>query len=476
MVRRILKKKIAACMNRLLRFTFQVRENLKLQLLASIFLCLGLACGAFFLLHAGIRTYRLSRFDGDRVDVKLAELIRDFQTQVSKEGLRSTDTTAIERWGREKGVTIFNVKFDSGNFTSLDAALAGFAPEGPAFLLPTVIRYRDGEVGVWFLYTPLRSLRFVSWVVSLLLAFDIFLVSLFFVLRKKLDYILRIERGIAVLESGTLGYTVPVEGTDELARLATSINLLSRSIQSRIDSEQKALQANREMIGDLSHDIRTPLTVGMGYLTLLLEKETLSEQERREYLTLALKKAEQIKERTRALLDFATLTSGQLPIHKTVIDVRTMIDQLKEELSAIAKLRVKDGYRDLSSEPESGESEIPHSATIFGDVGLLARLFDNLLSNLQKHGDMARLVNFWACLQDENLLIETENIIAWRTGTKRHSPESTSLGLKICACILELHGGRIETAANGETYRTRIFLPVRGVAKQVIKKHLPRRF
>ena len=333
------------------------------------------------------------------------------------------------------------------------------------FFLPALVRYRDGEAGVGFLYAPLGSLRFVSWVVSLLLAFDVFLLSLYFVLKKKLDYIVRIEGGISVLESGDLDHVIPVEGADELARLAASVNLLSRSIQARMDSEQKALQANRELIGDLSHDIRTPLTVGMGYLTLLLEKKDLGEQERREYLTLALKKAEQIKERTRALLDFATLTSGQLPAHKTVIDVRTMVDQLKEELSALGELRIKDGPGDGVSDPKPEESKIPPGTTILGDVGLLERLFDNLLSNLQKHGDTTCPVTFWACLAGGNLLIEVENTMVSRL-QKKHPLESSSLGLKICACILKLHGGHIETTANGATYLTRIFLPVR-VAVQV---------
>jgi signal transduction histidine kinase len=195
-----------------------------------------------------------------------------------------------------------------------------------------------------------------------------------------------------------------------------------------------------------------------------LEKEDLSAQERREYLALALKKAEQIKERTRALLDFATLTSGQLPIHRTVVDVRTMVDQMKEELSALAELRVKDCDGD-SDEVKSEESEVLPGTTILGDVGLLERLFDNLLSNLQKHGDTTRPINFRTCLRDGSLLIETENTIDCPTSTKnlKKYSESSSLGLKICSCILELHGGHMQTALDGETYRTRIFLPVRDV-------------
>jgi signal transduction histidine kinase len=115
------------------------------------------------------------------------------------------------------------------------------------------------------------------------------------------------------------------------------------------------------------------------------------------------------------------------------------------------------------------ETSIPHGATILGDVGLLERLFDNLLSNLQKHGDTTRPVTLRTCLRGESLLIEIENATPRPTGTKttkKPLPESSSLGLKICACILELHGGRMETDANGETFTVRISLPVREIVKQ----------
>jgi signal transduction histidine kinase len=427
---------------RLKRLLFRTREELKLQLLASVLVCLGISCGSFFFFRFAVESFRLSRYDGKAAEAKLAEMKRDFQSRVSEEGLYSSDAASIRRWARESGAAVV----PGGEKPASDDLTVGFAPEGPALSLSTVIRYRDGEVGTRFLHLPLRSLRFVSWVVALLLAFDVFLLSLFFILKKKLDYVLKIERGLSALESGELDHEIPVEGADELARLAASVNLLARSIRDRIDSEQKALQANREIIGDLSHDIRTPLTVGMGYLTLLLERENLSEGERRDYLLLALKKAEQIKERTRALLEFATLASGQLTVRKTVLDIRVLTNQLREELSALAELRVQDGI------PEGAID----GRIVCGDAGLLERLFDNLLSNLQKHGDTSRPVHFRVRLEDGSVRIEIENAVSGRPRA-----ESSSLGLKICACILDLHGGRFETAQEGDAYRTRIFLPVR---------------
>jgi signal transduction histidine kinase len=253
----------------------------------------------------------------------------------------------------------------------------------------------------------------------------------------------RIERGIGILESGRLSHTIPVEGEDELARLALGLNIMSRSIQNRIESEQEVLSANRQIIGDLSHDIRTPLTVGMGYMALLLEKEKLSDQEQNEYLNLTMKKIEQIEERTQMLLEFSTLTSGQLPVNKIAIDMRTMTDQFKEELGVHTDLRAEDN--------------IPLGAMINGDVSLLERLFDNLLSNLKKHGDTTCPVYFRASIEDGFARMEIENTISKE---QQAVSKCSLLGLKICSCILKLHGGHFKTITTEDNFIVGFSIPI----------------
>ena len=366
---------------------------------------------------------------------------RNFQEHVLKEDISSADMDAIESWAQDNRLSVFtgSVKHETNKGrVTLDAG-----PDGHILSLRTTISYRDGEAAVLLSYNPNSALRFASWVVSLLLSFDVFLLLLYFMLRKKLDYILRIEQGICILESGRLDHKIPVDGADELAKLALGLNQMSRSFQARVDSEQRVLAANRQIIGDLSHDIRTPLTVGMGYLALLLENEALSESERKEYLTLVQKKAGQIEERTRMLLEFSTLTSGQLPVRKSAIDARTLITQLKEELSALAELLASD--------------EIPAGTVINGDPNLLERLSDNLLSNLKVHGDMSCAVYFRSYLKDECVHIEIENTA---NANKELSAEKSSLlGLKICASILELHKGVLKITATEGKFLVKFSIP-----------------
>ena len=427
--------------------TLRGRENLKFQILTSMFLCLLLSCAAFFFFRFAVREFHTFRVERRGPLKNWREVTHEFQEHITKEGISSTDLIAVQPWARENGLTVC-LELEGGEENQGEGFSMGVAPEGPASILSIVVRYRDGDALTRFVYLPMRSQRFSSWVVSLLLAFDVFLMLSFLFLRKKLEYVLRIGQGLSILESGNLGHRIPVKGKDELARLAESVNLLGRSFQERILSEQRLLQVNRKIIGDLSHDIRTPLTVGIGYLTLLLEKEGLTEQERREYLLLALKKVEQIGERTRVLLDFATLSSGQVPVHKSIIDVRTLTEQLKEEISALADLHV--------------EGTLPYGTMICGDISLLERLFDNLLSNLQKHGDTSRPILFRMDLRDGGVSIEIENAVDRRAHAKNSSISGSSLGLQICTCILELHGGRFETAVKEDMFQAKSWIPLCG--------------
>lgn len=420
-----------------------VQRSLKLQILAAVVASLILSYACFYLLREGIRTYMLSDYREDVSMRKLEELKDDFQTTVTQKAIAVGDAEPIEQWVRAYNVIVFPMDGEQQKFPLSVPVIRTSPGEEAVLKLTANIRYRDGEYSTLFLYMPWRSLKFVSWVVAQLAGFAVFVLTLSALVKKKLDYILGIEEGVAILEAGDLGHAIPVKGTDELARLAGGVNAMSQATRGRILSEQKAMQAGREIIGDLSHDIRTPLTVGIGYLTLLLENEKLSEQGR-EYLTLALKKADQIRERTGELLDYATIYSGQQPVDKAVLEFKILAGQLAEELAA---------------GPGPGGvvvcDDLPEGVKVFGDIGLLERLFDNILSNIRKYGDANRPLVFRARVEDGDARIEIENAV-----NRRAPADGKSLGLKISTCIAELHGGHFETSRDGGTWRTSLSIPL----------------
>jgi signal transduction histidine kinase len=103
------------------------------------------------------------------------------------------------------------------------------------------------------------------------------------------------------------------------------------------------------------------------------------------------------------------------------------------------------------------EDEIPTGTIINGDALLLERFFDNLLSNLKKHSAIECPVLFRACMEDGYVRIAIENTIC----KERYSAgRSSLLGLKICARIIELHGGCFETSTTINAFHVSFSIPV----------------
>lgn len=135
--------------------------------------------------------------------------------------------------------------------------------------------------------------------------------------------------GVEALRTHRMDFTMPIEGDNELKELAESINFLSET-ERRLRQLETELQAEKEqLIRDLSHDIRTPLTAMLSYSDYLGRKETLEQEEVQEYIALVQRKGQQIKALTDRLLD-----SGSRDL-ETIEDGKLLMEQLAGEWEEI---------------------------------------------------------------------------------------------------------------------------------------------
>lgn len=157
---------------------------------------------------------------------------------------------------------------------------------------------------------------------SLLSAVLLFLALFLFLLGQKMAYLREIIQGVEALRTHRMDFTMPIEGDNELKELAESINFLSET-ERRLRQLETELQAEKEqLIRDLSHDIRTPLTAMLSYSDYLGRKETLEQEEVQEYIALVQRKGQQIKALTDRLLD-----SGSRDL-ETIEDGKLLMEQL----------------------------------------------------------------------------------------------------------------------------------------------------
>jgi len=259
---------------------------------------------------------------------------------------------------------------------------------------------------------------------SLLVSLLFFLVLFLILLGQKLSYVRTLTQGVEALRANRMDYEMPLEGSNELTQLAETINYLSAT-QRAVQEKERALALEKEqLIRTLSHDIRTPLTSILSYSELLQTQEDWDPQQIRAHLALIRKKAGQIKELTDILLD------GGKRNPEPFENARFLLEQLAAE----AEEALEEDFTvelDLSSCP-------PFQGTF--DLRELQRIFDNLVSNIQKYADPARPVVFRLALEDGSLVISQEN----GKGTRQSPAESHQMGLNSIRRIALNYGGKVE--------------------------------
>ena len=215
--------------------------------------------------------------------------------------------------------------------------------------------------------------------ISALFAFFSFVVLFVFLIHKKLNYILRLENDLAILEGGNLEYPITIQGNDELTCLAQGIDDMRRSFIERQKGEAEAIRANHALITAMSHDLRTPLTSLTGYIELLQNQQYASEEQRQYFIQASRDKVFRIKEMTDALFEYALCSGDDSPAQLETMDAYELLNQFVEEY----------GF-ELEGAGFRIERSIPlFQAQVLADPSRLSRVFDNLTSNLKKYADPA---------------------------------------------------------------------------------------
>lgn len=172
------------------------------------------------------------------------------------------------------------------------------------------------------------------------------------------------------------GEPVAVEGRDEIQRLDDSFRRMRRRIEEQLGELERADTMRRELVANVSHDLRTPLAALQGYLeTLLLRDPALSEEERRRYLDIAFRNSEKLAALVNELFELAKLDSGDTELRLESFSIAELVQDIVEKSRLSG---AKDGIEICAELP----TDLP---LVSGDIGLIERVIDNLLDNALRH-------------------------------------------------------------------------------------------
>ena len=299
----------------------------------------------------------------------------------------------------------------------------------------------------------LTSFDVVVILIYVVFGIGIFTVTFLLLQEKSMRYIGRISDAMQSISQGDLNITVDIEGDDEFSVMAASLNKMVEDLRGLMDKEREAERTKNELITNIAHDLRTPLTSIIGYLELLSGETKLDPEVQKKYIGIAYVKTKRLEKLIEDLFGFTKLNYGKISMHVAKVDVVKLLSQLLEEFypSFVDK--------NLSYELQSN---VP-AQMISADGNLLARLFDNLINNAIKYGaDGKRIlvkvhgseelvtiqvINYGYVIPEEELPLIFNKF--YRVEQSRSTNTGgTGLGLAIAKNIVDMHGGIIHVTSD----------------------------
>ena len=320
--------------------------------------------------------------------------------------------------------------------------------------------YKSGSVGVK------TVLIVVGYPILVALTFFMFPVTIGFAAwfaYKKVKSFQTIQKGIEVIKDGNLHHRIEVDGKGEFASLSANINSITDGLKKAVANELKSERLKTELITNVSHDIRNPLTSIISYVDLLKNEQDPAKV--REYIEVLEQKSQRLKLLTDDLFEASKASSGNIPVQFEKIAIVSLITQglgeLNDKIEAHG-LEVKLNY------PQD-------KVYVKADGKLLWRSIENLLSNIFNYSlERSRV---YIDIEDvgNEIVISFKNISAYelnisaeelmerfKRGDESRTSQGSGLGLSIAKNLIEIQKGKFEIHVDGDLFKAMIYLPKHG--------------
>ena len=248
----------------------------------------------------------------------------------------------------------------------------------------------------------------------------------------------------------------------DLKAHATELNNLGQSISVAVDERMKSEHFKAELITNVSHDLKTPLTSIINYVDLL-KKEDISSPKAQEYIDVLDRKSQRLKKLTEDLVEASKASTGALTVNKERLNLVQLIEQAvgeyNERLSGAGLTLITD------------LPEVP--VYVNADGRHLWRVLDNLLGNCAKYALEGTRVYLDVAVREENAVITVKNVSRqplnipaeqlverFGRGDESRTTEGSGLGLSIARSLTELQGGRFFLEIDGDLFKAMVAFPL----------------
>ena len=278
----------------------------------------------------------------------------------------------------------------------------------------------------------------------------------------RMGYLNRIMKDTKDMAEGRLNRDVKVKGKSPLAKHAENLNHLREGVRTSMHAQAKSERLKTELITNVSHDLRTPLTSIITY-TDLLKNPDITEEERKQYIQILDKKSERLKVLIEDLFEVSKMASGNIELHRSRVDLTQLVQQaVGEHEEDLTKSRL-DLRMTMPKEP----------IYAYVDGQKWWRLIDNLTVNVLKYAlEGTRVYVTLKRTANGDAEFTVKNVAKYeisenadelferfkRADSSRHT-DGSGLGLAIAQSIVDLHGARMSIDVDGDLFKVIVTIP-----------------
>lgn len=309
-------------------------------------------------------------------------------------------------------------------------------------------------------FTKWMGINLNQWVII-----GIIILIYVFITRKKFRRLANVFEATEKMKNGELDKPLEIKGEDDVAKLAGNINGIVEKLKEITLEEKKAQKTKNDLITNVSHDLRTPLTSIIGYLNLIETDEYRDEVQLRHYTGIAYEKAKRLNVLINDLFELTKMQNGVVVLRTSKVNLVELLGQIVSEFQ----------YQIKCNEMESRVRFSDDKLVVNGDSDKLVRAFENLITNSIKYGKegyyidivtkkignfaLVQVINYGEEILEEDIKYIFDRF--YRVDKSRNSEEGGSgLGLSITKNIIELHKGTISALSDSEKTVFEIKLPI----------------
>lgn len=340
----------------------------------------------------------------------------------------------------------------------LYVVLAAIVTGVTAFILTSAIYYLEAQSSrLSDLIGLVASFGLAPIVLGLCILFVLYLLPFFYYERQRyVEYLLKkMMNEIEYISEGHFNQKVTIEDHNVMGELGVKVNQIIAEVEKAIVDQKESAQIKNDLITNVAHDLRSPLTSIVGYLDLINEDRYKNEVELRYYLQIIHQKSKDLHQLMDDLFEYTLVQNKESLTNEAPINMEEMLNQLAVQF----QFQVRAAGMEIRQQILS---TVNHPI-VMGDGNKLARIFENLIQNAIRYGKDGRyiditlsestnfieinIINYGQVIPSIDLPYIFERFYRVEKSRSQHTGGS-GLGLAIVKSIVELHGGQIEVESS----------------------------